>query len=125
VARPLVTRSGQEQVLDHHSPNERRTHQDGHGPGSSMADRAPAKLPSIAMTRLCRNYTAENTIGPVKTALMRPTDARIFSLFLLATHASVQFNPASGHWLDVAEFQSLTGRRPCTAAFSWMASRRG
>jgi hypothetical protein len=63
------------------------------------------------MTRLCHNYTAENTIYPAETALRRPTDARILSLPpLLATCASVQLNPASDHWLDEAEFQSLTGR---------------
>ena len=31
--------------------------------------------------------------------------------FLLVTRTSVQFNAASDHWLDVAEFEDLTGRQ--------------
>jgi DNA-binding SARP family transcriptional activator len=37
-------------------------------------------------------------------------DRRARSPFLVVTRTSVQFNPASDHWLDVAEFEGLRGR---------------
>ena len=37
-------------------------------------------------------------------------DRRTASPFLLVTHTSVQFNPDSDHWLDLAEFQELSSR---------------
>jgi len=48
-------------------------------------------------------------------------DRRTPSPFLLVTRASVQFNAASDHWLDVAEFESLAGRTD-VPGLEWAAS---
>ena len=40
----------------------------------------------------------------------RAGDRRSTSPYLLVTRTHVQFNPASDHWLDVAEFEHLRGQ---------------
>jgi predicted ATPase/DNA-binding SARP family transcriptional activator/Tfp pilus assembly protein PilF len=51
--------------------------------------------------------TLRRVIKDLHTYLQEKANA---STFILADHETLQFNPASDHWLDVAEFQTLLKR---------------
>jgi DNA-binding SARP family transcriptional activator len=52
-------------------------------------------------------------------------DRRAPSPFLLVSRTSVQFNPTSDHWLDVAEFQALRDRSDAPALERAVSLYRG
>jgi DNA-binding SARP family transcriptional activator len=66
----------------------------------------PERLDREALSAL--RYTLSKLRGALGDR-RSPGDRQMPAPFLLVTRTSVQFNPASDHWLDVAEFPDLTG----------------